>query len=222
MDAIRVTEREVLDNLDAIEQYGYRLIGFQPESQASKNLVAYGKDNSENKVVLKFSHDKTRLQAEKDMMDAFSSPNIMKTSNIFHLPSFSVLVFPLAEGGDLLEAFYNQKIHAYQIQHIMKSLFTALADIHRRGYIHRDVKLDNLLILGKTLDSEIVLSDFESLTPLNKTEEYYGTDIYLSPEVIEHKGCMFLIFIILISIYHLTQTNFCFLLILLNNEFYIT
>ena len=71
--------------------------------------------------------------------------------------------------------------------HLMKILY-GLAHIHSRYVLHRDIKLDNLL-LGS--DWEVKICDFgvsKIITDSYCIKEQCGTPAYLAPEIIDERG----------------------------------
>lgn len=71
---------------------------------------------------------------------------------------------------------------------MLRSVLLAIAHCHDRGVVHRDMKLENLLI-SKDLSS-VKLSDFGLATVLEKDQtasKTVGTRVYLSPEMILKK-----------------------------------
>ncbi|MCB9676407.1 MAG: protein kinase [Alphaproteobacteria bacterium] len=85
------------------------------------------------------------------------------------------------------------------VMHLMKGTLAGLAHAHARGVVHRDIKLQNLLLAGdegsvasapKTLiDSRVVVSDFGvsdmSDSPLLHSDAPIGTPQFMAPELIE-------------------------------------
>jgi calcium-dependent protein kinase len=62
--------------------------------------------------------------------------------------------------------------------------------LHLKNIVHRDLKLENLLLSDKTADAEIKLIDFGLSKRCKINEDLHskvGTPIYVSPEVIEGK-----------------------------------
>ncbi|CAE8707677.1 unnamed protein product, partial [Polarella glacialis] len=71
---------------------------------------------------------------------------------------------------------------------LLTSLFAALAHIHTRGIVHRDVKAQNIMISAQ--DGRALLSDFGlAVQPAvqRKINWRCGTPGYIAPEVIKNK-----------------------------------
>lgn len=62
---------------------------------------------------------------------------------------------------------------------LMPSLAAALAAVHRRGWIHGDVKLENAI----ARDAKVALIDFELAERIGSPVSGRGTDAYMPPEV---------------------------------------
>ena len=64
-------------------------------------------------------------------------------------------------GGELLEHITRQKRFTEdEAARIMKKIFSVINHMHSKGIVHRDLKLENILFLDKSPDSEIKLIDF--------------------------------------------------------------
>ncbi|KAF2031033.1 Mo25-domain-containing protein [Setomelanomma holmii] len=68
-----------------------------------------------------------------------------------------VLVFPFMR-YDLNDLLHNKKLSAIQIKGFLRDLFSALAFVHSKEVIHRDVKPSNILL--KSLEGPAYLTDF--------------------------------------------------------------
>jgi len=71
----------------------------------------------------------------------------------------------------------------------MKKIFSVINHMHSKGIVHRDLKLENILFLNKSPDSEIKLIDFglSKKCEDDSTQLYtmVGTPLYVSPEVLK-------------------------------------
>ena len=71
----------------------------------------------------------------------------------------------------------------------MHQLCLAIKYIHSYGVAHRDLKLDNILLVDDNENSTIRLCDFglsKIVGPSEKCDESYGSLCYTAPEIIDH------------------------------------
>ncbi|MEM7800888.1 MAG: AAA family ATPase [Chloroflexota bacterium] len=93
-------------------------------------------------------------------------------------PFFTMNYLPEAE--TILEAGRGKSID--EIVKLIRDLLQALAYVHRRGVLHRDIKPDNVLVSGgdlRVLDFGLSIDD--SRNGLSQA----GTPLYMAPELIE-------------------------------------
>ena len=94
-----------------------------------------------------------------------------------------------AGGGDLLHFVRKRKnLEEEAAKKIFKQVVHGIAHCHCRSVLHRDIKLDNILI-----DEEggIKICDFgvsRLITKNQSIQEQCGTPAYLAPEIIADKG----------------------------------
>ena len=71
-------------------------------------------------------------------------------------------------------------------RYFMDQLLDAVNYMHTKGVVHRDLKLENILV-GDNL--KLVVADFGYATykKINKLQSYCGTKVYVAPEIIEQK-----------------------------------
>jgi ribosomal protein S6 kinase alpha-5 len=90
-------------------------------------------------------------------------------------------------GGDVLTNSYGPKFTEDEVRIYICETILALEHLHKLGLIHRDVKLENILL---DLDGHAVLSGFglsRIFLPHEKNQEYSNcsTVCYMAPEVVE-------------------------------------
>jgi serine/threonine protein kinase len=109
----------------------------------------------------------------------------------FSKASFPVIVMEMLEGGELFERIIqNQSASENVLSKIFKSIVETLNEVHRRGFIHRDLKLENIMYANKSDDSPVKIIDFGMMVKLPKGQDVYmgidvqGTPGYVAPESI--------------------------------------
>lgn len=187
-------QKKIIETKDKLKSIGYTFCNFLSEAQITVNLIGFAEDAKGNKYAIKFSEN-SDIKNEYENMKLFSHPNIMESKTFFAIDNlYYGFSMPEAVGGDVFDYFATKKITQQQIQFIMRSVFSALDFIHKSGYIHRDVKIENMFIKGKTIESGIALGDLEFITSAENPIGFLGTNQYKAPELITRRKCMFYIY----------------------------
>ena len=111
------------------------------------------------------------------LVDGFVSPNGVH------------LITDFMKGSDLFSALDDRGSYAEEdARDIITQLLTALKYCHERGVVHRDVKLENILLPSAFDQAKIKLGDFGLGTFCTATQdtltERCGTPLYVAPEVL--------------------------------------
>jgi len=141
-----------------------------------------------------------RFRLELSALRKLSHPGIVPIIDVGSTNALPFAVMPYLAGGSLKQRrrFQDDKplpIQPQDLWHWLPSVAAALDFVHVGGYVHRDVKPDNILFdgrgnpfLGDFGLAKIVLEDAEQSAAqmLSKTGLTVGTPHYMAPEVIMH------------------------------------
>lgn len=100
-------------------------------------------------------------------------PNIIKLYDIYDDESNFYVVTELCEGGNLLNFINSEKISENTMRNVMLQLLSAVRYMHSFKILHRDIKLENIVLVKKLINQDekmqIKLIDFGISVNLNKT-----------------------------------------------------
>ena len=153
---------------------------------ASGRLVAIKIFNKKN---LKNTRAKQKIKNEVEMLSHFHHPFINQILDNFETDTHIFIVMEYV-CGDLLGFIRKRgKLSESVGKLIFKQLIEGLKYIHKKKVVHRDIKLDNILI---DLTNTIKICDFGvSRKFADKDElmhEHCGTPAYIAPEIFENHG----------------------------------
>ncbi|XP_069824123.1 serine/threonine-protein kinase 33 [Dendropsophus ebraccatus] len=137
------------------------------------------------------------LEREVSILKTVNHNHIIHLEEVFETPKRVYLVMELCEGGELREILARRKrLSESETRHIIHSLACAIAYLHKKDIVHRDLKLENILVQSAdAADSEemmlnIKVTDFGlavqkgGVGSENMLQSTCGTPIYMAPEVI--------------------------------------
>lgn len=140
------------DNTQLLEYEILRELG---EGGFGKVLLGKHKKTNE-KVALKLikssfmdnSNDVGRIFAEASALKNLNHENIVKIKNFFTLNNMQfIFVMEFLEGGELKEYINKKKrLNEEEAQKFFIQIVDAIYYCHRQGIIHRDLKLENILL----------------------------------------------------------------------------
>lgn len=138
------------------------------------------------------------LESEIRIMQQVSHPNIIKLCEVYYDTEYIILVIEYGMRGDLVKILDSKGIIDCKVAlDIMKQIFEALAYLHSHSIAHRDVKLENIVIMddgtpklidfGLAKNYEVSQNSF-SFDPDIKFKRvlrttFCGTIEYMAPEL---------------------------------------
>ena len=152
---------------------------------ASGRLVAIKSFNKKN---LKKKNARQKINNEIEMLSRLRHPFISQIFDSFETDTHIFIVMEYI-CGDLLGFIRKRgKLSETVSKIIFKQLIEGLKYIHKKKIVHRDIKLDNILI---DLTNTIKICDFGVSRKISKDEimhEHCGTPAYIAPEIFENNG----------------------------------
>jgi len=126
-----------------------------------------------------------RFLREARIVAGLSHPNIVQVYDVGEFDNYHYIAMEYHPGGDLQERI-AKGLSVEDSVRIIEQIALALDYAHSKGYIHRDVKPDNVLFRE---DGSAVLTDFGIAKPTSKNTrqmtqvgKVIGTPKYMSPE----------------------------------------
>lgn len=143
---------------------------------------------------------KTRLRTEIEILKKLKHPNIYQLLDIKETPTFYLLVTEYVNGGSLSDCLkkyiqtYKKPFPESIVQHIMRQIIDAFKYIHRNNIMHRDIKLENIMIhydnvndknnLNNLLRAKVKIIDFGlAIQGFGKT--VLGSPLTMDPLILE-------------------------------------
>ena len=152
---------------------------------ASGRLVAIKTFTKKN---LKNKHAKNKIKHEIEMLSRLRHPFITQILDSFETDKHIFIVMEYI-CGDLLGFIRKRgKLSESVTKVIFKQIIEGLKYIHRKKIVHRDIKLDNILI---DLTNTVKICDFGVSKKINKGDMMYdhcGTPAYIAPEIFKNHG----------------------------------
>jgi len=129
------------------------------------------------------------LRNEISILKSLFHPNIVKAYETFEdkIGNISILM-ELCSGGNLRRRQpYSEKAAA----NIIKKILSAVAYMHSKNIIHRDIKFENIMFESNSPDAEVKLIDFGLSSKYQEEQPYMsgvvGTLTTMAPEVFKKK-----------------------------------
>ncbi|XP_067205706.1 rho-associated protein kinase 1 isoform X1 [Linepithema humile] len=127
---------------------------------------------------------------ERDIMAHANSPWIVQLHFAFQDQKYLYMVMDYMPGGDLVNLMSNYEVPEKWAKFYCAEVVLALDAIHHMGFVHRDVKPDNML-LDKY--GHLKLADFGTCMRMDtdglvRSDTAVGTPDYISPEVLQSQG----------------------------------
>ena len=126
------------------------------ELRACKMISKYGQANRGDQA----AQSAESMNEEIVILRAMGShPNILQIYDVYETHSLVYLVLELAEGGSLTNRIAQKGISEADAASAMGQAAAAVKHLHEHSIVHRDIKMDNILLAAKNT-FVIKLADF--------------------------------------------------------------
>jgi serine/threonine-protein kinase PpkA len=182
-------------NALATADAGITIPGYQIKRQLGRGGMAFvylaiqesfGRDVALKILAPDHARDKEfsqRFLREARIISQLVHPNIVTVYDVGIQEGYHYLSMEYIPGRDLQEACSS--LSKRQVINIIRDVAKALEYAHQKGYVHRDVKPENIMLHE---DGRVLLMDFgiargsDSTLGMTKTGRAIGTPYYMSPE----------------------------------------
>jgi len=135
---------------------------------------------------LKNSQNMEKILYETNLMRKLNHPNITKILETFEDDKYILIIMEYINGGNLFSFVKKRRKLSEKIsKFLFRQIILGIQHIHSKNIVHRDIKLENILI---DLNNKIKICDFGIGIMLNSEDELIheqcGTPMYMAPEII--------------------------------------
>ncbi|KAJ3270134.1 Map microtubule affinity-regulating kinase [Terramyces sp. JEL0728] len=126
-----------------------------------------------------------KFQEEVLLLMRFDHPNIIKTYKIIDSEEEAYIIMEYASGGELMDYVVSKKhLEEVEARKLFRQLVSAVDYCHESKVVHRDLKLENILLneAGSVLVSDFGLG--RTFNPGERLKTFCGTPTHAAPEMV--------------------------------------
>ncbi len=132
---------------------------------------------------------KKKILYETNLMRGLFHPSVTKILETFESENYMLIIMEYISGGNLQNFVKKRRKLSEKIAKILfRQIIQGIKYIHSRGIVHRDIKLENILL---DLNNIIKICDFgvgKLIKPNTILKDQCGTPVYMAPEIIKGEG----------------------------------
>jgi serine/threonine-protein kinase len=128
-----------------------------------------------------------RFRSEVQVLRALNHPNILRAYDFFDYKGCLAFTMEFVDGMDLSKIISQHKLNNDQVDEIMLQVLDAVHELHSNNIIHRDIKLENILLRrdGCVKLGDLGLMKRVDSKALTRPGLILGTAQYMPPEYIK-------------------------------------
>ena len=132
------------------------------------------------------SENMKKILYETNLMKKLNHPNITKILELFEDKEYILIIMEYINGGNLFSFLKKRrKVSEKTAKFLFKQIILGIKHIHSHNIVHRDIKLENILI---DLNNNIKICDFGIGRVLSSPDQLLydqcGTPMYIAPEIL--------------------------------------
>ena len=110
-----------------------------------------------------------KIYREISILRDLSHPNIVRLHEMVETKSYIGIILEYASGGELFDFILNQRyLKDNSARRLFAQLVSGVGYLHKKGIVHRDLKLENLLL---DRNRNIIITDFGFANTFNPQDE---------------------------------------------------
>ena len=134
----------------------------------------------------KNSDNMKKIIYESNLMKKLNHPNITKILEMFEDEKYFLIIMEYINGGNLFSFVKKRrKLSEKTAKFLFRQIILGIQHMHSKNIVHRDIKLENILI---DLNNNVKICDFGIGLVLNslndKLYDHCGTPMYMAPEIL--------------------------------------
>jgi calcium-dependent protein kinase len=132
--------------------------------------------------------DISNIFEEVKILKTLDHPGIIKIFQVYKEAHSVHIITELCTGGELFDHITKKKnISENTAARYLLDIVSTIKYLHESGFMHRDLKPDNILFEDKSSDSRLKIIDFGAATRITKNpcRSLVGTPYYIAPEVLK-------------------------------------
>ena len=127
-----------------------------------------------------------KILHETNLMKKLNHPNITRILELFEDKEYILIIMEYINGGNLFSFLKKRrKVSEKTAKFLFKQIILGIKYMHNQNIVHRDIKLENILI---DLNNNIKICDFGIGRILSSPEQLLydqcGTPMYIAPEIL--------------------------------------
>ena len=135
------------------------------------------------------STEMLQTRREVDALKVCKHSNIVQVYDFFENLETIYIVMEFCGSGDLFEYLDERRFNlsSERVRQIAFQLANAVSYLHEMGIMHRDIKLENVIMTDNTESAAVKLVDFglaKIIGPECRTKEPFGPVGYCAPEIL--------------------------------------